>query len=84
MIMKTKFTVAVALLGAVLAAPSVVMAEDVIGDEAIRLSTDQTQYNNAVAKRAAKVQSVQSKARSVEDTNKRLRDEAFQPGGVGG
>ncbi len=82
--MKTKFTVAIALLGAALAAPSVVMAEDVISDEAIRQTTDQTQYNNAVAKRAAKVQSVQSKARSAEDTSKRMHDEAFQPGGVGG
>ena len=81
--MKTKFTVAVALLGAVLAAPSVVMAEDTLSDEAIRQVTDQTQYNNAVAKRAAKVQNVQSKTRSVEDNAKRLHDEAFQPGGTG-
>ena len=82
--MKTQFAVAAALLGAVLAAPSVVMAEDVIGDDMIRQVTDQTQYNNAVAKRAAKVQSVQTRARSTEDNVKRLRDEAFQPGGVGG
>ncbi len=82
--MNTKFTIAAALLGAVLAAPSVVMAEDVIGDDVIRQTTDQTQYNNAVAKRAAKVQSVQSRARSTDDYAKRLHDEAFQPGGVGG
>jgi hypothetical protein len=84
MIMKTKLTVAIALLGAVLAAPSVVMAEDTVSDEAIRLTADQTQYNNAVAKRATKLQSVQSKARSAEGTSKRMHDEAFRPGGVGG
>lgn len=54
--MKTQLTVAVAVLGAVLAAPSVVMAEDVVSDQVIQQSADQNRYNAAVAKRAAKVQ----------------------------
>ena len=75
--MKKQFTLAAVVIGAVLAAPSVVMAEDVISDEAIRLSTDQTVYNSAVAKRAARVQAVQSKSGSASDFAKRQYDESF-------
>lgn len=75
--MKKQFALAAVVLGAVLAAPSVVMAEDVISDEAIRLSTDQTMYNNAVTKRAARVQAVQSKAGSASDVARRQYDESF-------
>jgi hypothetical protein len=75
--MNKQFTLAAVVLGAVLAAPSVVMAEDVISDEAIRLSTDQTVYNNAVAKRAARVQAVQSKSGSSGDFSRRQYDESF-------
>lgn len=75
--MNSKFTVAAVFLGAVLAAPSVVMAEDVISDEAIRLSTDQTVYNSAVAKRAARVQAVQSKAATGSYVAPRQNDETF-------
>ena len=75
--MKKQFTLAAVVIGAVLAAPSVVMAEDVISDEAIRLSTDQTAYNNAVAKRAARVQAMQSRAVTTGDFTRRQHDESF-------
>lgn len=75
--MKSKFSIAAIVLGAVLAAPSVAMAEDVISDEAIRLTTDQTAYNNAVTKRATKVQSVQTRADRNSDSAARLMEESF-------
>lgn len=75
--MNKQFTLAAVVLGAVLAAPSVVMAEDVISDEAIRLSTDQTVYNSAVAKRAARVQAVQAKAATGSNFASRQYEETF-------
>lgn len=79
LIMKSKFAVAAVVLGAVLAAPGVVLAEDVVSDEVIRQAADQAQYNSAVTKRAAKVLKTAPKASAADDSAKRFRDEAFSP-----
>lgn len=77
--MKSKFAVAVGVLGTVLAAPSVVLAQDTYIHDRAHEAQEKADFDKAVAKADARVQQSVSN-----DQAQYIRNENLRPGGTGG
>ena len=82
-----KLAVGATLLGGALSAPTFALAEDVIDDAMIARAADQKAFEKAVAARQARVSVMAARrdrhADGFADMDRRLREEALQPGGPG-
>ncbi len=84
--LSTKLTLSAALLGAALAAPTLVMAEDVVDDATIAQAGNPDQFGKTTVKhaKAARAAATAAQSETLADMEKRLQQESMQPGGVGG